>query len=80
MGCRQCLEALRGTLAWIASDDSEHASTYEFYEELGGVSWIARQLGIPELMVQPVYSQKLGKEVLTGFSVWVPIDALESDS
>jgi hypothetical protein len=75
MGCTQCLASYREAAGWSASGFNTEP-TYDFDLELGGSLWISECLGVPAEMIQAVYSQKAGREVLTGFSVWVPMDAV----
>lgn len=76
MGCTQCLSDMRMAAEWVVVDLTDSIATYQLDESLSGSAWISRQLNVPEEMIQAVYSQRAGSEILAGFSVWVPMDAI----
>jgi hypothetical protein len=76
VGCTRCLREVKDAAEWSLAELVDTKTTYEFEDGLSGAAWISHCLGISDQMVQPVYSQRAGSEVLTGFSVWVPMDAV----
>lgn len=81
IGCTQCLAEWGYRAEWLAVDAQDHEihATYLMDLELSGISFLSTLIGVSPEMIQAVYGQRGSAEFLSGFMVWVPLDAIKRD-